>query len=712
MASTDSIRWEADADGVVVLTMDDPGQSANTLSEAFVASLAATVDRLERERDAITGVVLTSAKKTFFAGGDLNELLLLQAQDASRFTAHLNGIKASLRRLERLGRPVVAAVNGAAMGGGLELALACHHRVIAAVPGCQVGLPEVGLGLLPGAGGIIRTTRMLGVATALEKVLLSGARFDPAAALALGLVDEVVDGLPDLLPRAKAWIASGPTAVQPWDVEGFRLPGAGALASRMPFLSASLRASTGGAPAPAKRAIVAAAVEGSLVDLDTASLIETRYLISLVIGQDAKNRIQSTFFDVQRIKSGASRPEGEPVTSVRKLVVLGAGMMGAGIAYVAAKAGVEVVLKDVTLEGAQKGKAYVEKQEAKAIERGRTTAAKSAALLARILPTADVADCAGADLVVEAVFENVELKQRVLTEVAAVVAPDAVLASNTSTLPITTIASGVPRPREVVGLHFFSPAERMPLVEIIRGEDTSSQTLARAFDFVQQLRKTPIVVNDSRGFFTSRVIIARLNEAVSALGEGVAPSSIEQAALQSGYPAGPLQLLDELTLTLPRTIRQEARAAVEAAGGNWTPHGSEQVFDVLIDEHGRTGRSGGKGFYDYDDAGRRAGLWPGLAEQFGPPRDDVPFEDLKERLLFAEALEAFRAYDEGVITSEPDANVGSLLGIGFPGWTGGVLQYVHQYDGGPAGFAARAQQLAERYGERFTPPASLAALAG
>jgi 3-hydroxyacyl-CoA dehydrogenase/enoyl-CoA hydratase/3-hydroxybutyryl-CoA epimerase len=482
--------------------------------------------------------------------------------------------------------------------------------------------------------------------------------------------------------------------------------------AQLPQLSANLRRQLGGAPAPAQRAIMSAAVEGSQVDADAASLIETRYLVQLAIGQIAKNRIQSTFFDMQRIKAGSSRPAGIPTHEVGKVLVVGAGMMGAGIAYVAAKAGLEVVLKDVTLEAAQRGKAYAEKIEAKALTRGRTSAANSEALLARILPTDDLDSCRGIDFAVEAVFENVELKQSVFVEIESVVGVDAVLASNTSTLPITSLAEAVTRPGDFIGLHFFSPVERMSLVEIIKGEQTSPETLAKGFDFVQQLGKTPIVVSDSRGFFTSRVIIARLNEAVAALGEGIDPSSIEQAALQSGYPAGPLQLLDELTLTLPRAVRREAQAAVEAAGGSWTSQDSEAVFDRLIDDLGRTGRAGGAGFYDYDEAGKRIGLWPGLREHFARPAAGVPFEDLKERLLFAEALEAFHAFDAGVIESIADANVGSLLGIGFPAWTGGVLQYIRQYDGGPAGFSQRAEELAGRYGPRFEPPVSLAALAG
>jgi 3-hydroxyacyl-CoA dehydrogenase / enoyl-CoA hydratase / 3-hydroxybutyryl-CoA epimerase len=726
------IRWQTDTDGVVILTMDAPGQSANTLSEQFVAALTETVARLQTERESITGVVLTSAKKTFFAGGDLNELVTLRREDAARFTAHLDHIKAQLRALETLGRPVVAAINGAAVGGGLELALAAHHRIAASVPGTQIGFPEVGLGLLPAAGGVIRTVRILGVTDALEKVLLSGKRYGPAEALGLGLIDEVADTLEDLLPRAKQWIAGHPDAAQPWDIPGFAIrggtPARGPLAAQLPYLSANLRSRTKGAPAPAERAILAAAVEGAAVDLETASLIETRYFIGLVTGQIAKNKINLTFFDLQHIRSGGSRPAGQPGFKSARLGVVGAGMMGAGIAYAAARAGIDVVLTDVSLEAAAKGKGYAERIVAKSVTAGRSAKAEADALLARIRPTADLADLAGVDFVVEAVFENAELKNKVFGQIEQAVGAEAVLGSNTSTLPITALARGVTRPADFIGVHFFSPVDRMPLIELIKGEQTSPATLAKAFDLSRQLGKTPIVVNDSRGFFTSRVIIARLSEAVAMIGEGVAPASIEQAALQSGYPAGPLQLLDELTLTLPRAVRNEARAAAEAAGQPWTPHPADAVFDRLIDEFGRTGRQGGAGFYDYDASGRRAGLWPGLRRHFAPPAHSTakqpagpahrapagqpPFADLQERLLFAEALEAWHAYESGVIDSAADANVGSLLGIGFPAWTGGVLRYIDQYEGGPAGFARRAGELAARYGERFSPPASLAAAVG
>jgi 3-hydroxyacyl-CoA dehydrogenase/enoyl-CoA hydratase/3-hydroxybutyryl-CoA epimerase len=716
MTDTEIIRWQAGEDGIVVLTMDAPGQSANTLSEQFVTALTETVARLRGEREHIAGVMLASAKKTFFAGGDLNELVRLRREDATRFTAHLDHVKAQLRALETLGRPVVAVINGAALGGGLELALAAHHRIAADVPGCQVGFPEVGLGLLPACGGVVRSVRHLGVTAALEKVLLSGKRYGPAEALELGLIDEVTGEVEDLVPRAKQWIAAHPDAAQPWDRPGFAIPGGtparGPLAAQLPCLSANLRRRTAGAPVPAERAILAAAVEGSAVDLDTASVIETRYFVGLVTGQVAKNRISATFFDMQHIKSGGSRPVGQPPFRSARLGVVGAGMMGAGIAYVAARAGIDVLLTDVTLAAAEKGKNYAERVVAKSVSSGRSSQAEADALLARIHPTENLADLAGVDFVVEAVFENADLKTGVFGQIEQAVGPEAVLGSNTSTLPITSLARAVTRPGDFIGVHFFSPVDRMPLLELIKGELTSPATLAKAFDLARQLGKTPIVVNDSRGFFTSRVILARLNEAVAMVGEGIEGASVEQAGLQAGYPAGPLQLLDELTLTLPRAVRDEGRAAAEAGGQAWAPHPSEDVFDRLIDDYGRTGRAGGTGFYDYDAAGHRAGLWPGLRQHFPAAAARPPLRDLRERLLFAEALEAWRTHVSGVIDSAADANVGSLLGIGFPAWTGGVLRYIDQYDGGPAGFARRAGELAARYGERFAPPGSLTALPG
>ncbi|HVK23598.1 MAG TPA: 3-hydroxyacyl-CoA dehydrogenase NAD-binding domain-containing protein [Actinokineospora sp.] len=704
-------KWESDADGIVTLTMDDPGQSANTMNETFRVSLAATVDRLESEKDSITGVVLTSAKKTFFAGGDLKLMSKAGPADAQAITEQCNGMKRDFRRLETLGKPVVAAINGAALGGGLELALATHRRIALDVKGSEIGLPEVSLGLLPGGGGTVRVPRMIGIQSALLNVLLQGQRNKPAKAKEIGLVDEVVSTPEELISAAKAWIKANPAAQQPWDVKGFKIPGGTpshpAFAANLPAFPANLRKQLKGAPMPAPRNILATVIEGCQVDVDTATKIETQYFVDLVIGQVSKNMTKAFFFDLQAINKGNSRPEGQPQWQARKVAVLGAGMMGAGIAYSSARAGIEVVLKDVTLESAEKGKAYSEKILAKAVSRGKLTQEKADEVLARITPTADPADVAGVDLVVEAVFESPELKKKVFGEIEDLVAPDALLGSNTSTLPITLLSEGVKRQEDFIGLHFFSPVDKMPLLEIVVGEKTSDVALAKAFDYALQIKKTPIVVNDSRGFFTSRVIGTFINEAVALVGEGVPASSIEQAGLQAGYPAAPLQLLDELTFTLPRKIREETKAAIVASGGTWNTHPSEVVLDRLIDEFDRKGRSSGAGFYEYDDEGKRVGLWAGLADAFAVEGVDVPLRDMQERMLFAEALETVKCFDEGVLRTIPDANIGSIFGIGFPPWTGGVIQYINGYEGGLPGFVARSRELADRYGARFTPPASL-----
>jgi 3-hydroxyacyl-CoA dehydrogenase/enoyl-CoA hydratase/3-hydroxybutyryl-CoA epimerase len=483
------------------------------------------------------------------------------------------------------------------------------------------------------------------------------------------------------------------------------IPSSPALAAILPSFPALLRKQLKGAPMPAPRAILDAAVEGAQVDFDTASRIESRYFTQLVTGQVAKNMIQAFFLDLQTINGGGSRPDGIGQTPIRKIGVLGAGMMGAGIAYVSAKAGFDVVLKDVSLEAAQKGKGYSEKLEAKALERGRTTEERSKALLDRITPTGDAADLAGVDFVIEAVFENQELKHKVFQEIEDVVEPNALLGSNTSTLPITGLATGVKRQEDFVGIHFFSPVDKMPLVEIIKGEKTSDEALARVFDYTLAIGKTPIVVNDSRGFYTSRVIGTFVNEALAMLGEGVEPASIEHAGSQAGYPAPPLQLSDELNLELMQKIATATRKGVEAAGGTYEPHPAEAVVNKMI-EIGRPSKLKGAGFYEYVD-GKRTRLWPGLREAFHSGSSQPPLQDMIDRMLFAEALETQKCLDEGVLTSTADANIGSIMGIGFPPWTGGTAQYIVGYPGGQAGFVARAKELAAKYGDRFLPPDSL-----
>ncbi len=716
-AQQSAVRWEKDSDGIVVLTLDDPTQSANTMNELYKDSMAEAVARLEQEKDDITGVVVTSAKKTFFAGGDLRMMVQAQPEDAPRIFETVEGIKADLRRLELLGKPVVAAVNGAALGGGLEITLACHHRI--AVDGrYDLGLPEVSLGLLPGGGGVTRLVRMFGMADALMGYLLTGTKLKPAQAKENGLVDEVVATQDELVPAAKAWVLAhqdDPAAAsQPWDRPGYKMPGGTPsnpkIASVLPAFPANLRKQIKGADYPAPKAIMSAAVEGAQVDFDTASRIESRYLTKLVTGRTSKNMIQAFFFDLQAINAGSLRPEGIEKFTATKVAVLGAGMMGAGIAYSCARSGMEVVLKDVSTENAEKGKGYSVKLLDKAVERGKMTRDKADEVLARITPTGDAADLKGCDLVIEAVFEDPELKNKVFAEVLEVVNPDALLCSNTSTLPISDLAEGVDRPDDFVGLHFFSPVDKMPLVEIIRGKKTSDKAVAQAVDVVQQIKKTPIVVNDSRGFYTSRVIGTQINEGLAMLAEGVRPMTVERAATQAGYPVGPLQITDELNMELIVKIRNATKAAVESAGGTYEPHPAEAVVAQMI-EIGRPSKLKGAGFYEYDDAGKRLGLWKGLSDTFPVAEEQPELADLKDRLLFIEALETAKCFEEGVIESAAAANIGSIMGIGFPPNTGGAVQFMQGYEGGLRGFVERARQLAAVYGDRFEPPAYLVEMA-
>jgi len=715
--SDSTIRWAHGADGIVVLTLDDPNQSANTMNGDYAASMRDVVARLQEERESIKGIVITSAKKTFFAGGDLNELKTVTPENAQQFAGFLREVKAQLRTIETLGVPVVAAINGAALGGGFEIALAAHYRVVVDDPKAVVGFPEVTLGLLPGAGGVTRSVRMVGIAQALMGVLLQGQRLKPAKALEQGFVNEIVPTVDDLIPAAKKWIeaqaATGEPTQQPWDADKkYRIPGGTpstpSFAANLPAFPANLRKQIKGANMPAPRNIMAAAVEGAQVDFDNALEIEGRYFVELAAGQVSKNMIQAFFFDLNRVNGDRGRAEGTEPYKAKKVVILGAGMMGAAIAYVSAKVGIEVVLKDVSLEAAQRGKGYSENLVKKAVERGRSTQEEADALLALIHPTDRPEDAAGADLVVEAVFEDPKIKEQVWKEIEPHVAPDALLGSNTSTLPITGLAQYVTRPEDFIGIHFFSPVDKMPLVELIKGEKTTDEATFKALDYVKQIKKTPIVVNDSRGFFTSRVIGTFINEGISMLAEGVPAPTIEQATSQAGYPAPVLQLSDELNLKLMRKIRVAAKDAIEAAGGSYETHAADGVIDRMLDEFERPGRLEGKGFYEYED-GRRTGLWAGLREAFpavGDPRSIV-LGDLEERMLFIEAIESVKCVDEGVIESVADANIGSIFGIGFPAWTGGVLQYINGYEGGPQGFVARARELAAKYGERFEPPASL-----
>ncbi len=703
---TDAIRYEKGQDNIVVLTMDMPGQSANTMNAVYREAMGQVVDRLEAEKDSIAGVIVTSAKKTFFAGGDLNELIKVDKANANDFYQMILRIKGQLRRLECLGKPVVAAINGAALGGGWEIALSCHHRIALNSSSVQLGLPEVTLGLLPGGGGVVRMVRLLGLEKALP-YLAEGKKVRPDAALKAGLIHDLADSPEELLSKARAWIAANPTAAQPWDVKGYKMPGgtpsSPAVAQMLTIAPSILRNKTQGCfPAPEK--IMCAAVEGAQVDFDTAQLIEARYFTELTTGQVAKNMIGTFWFQLNDINAGSSRPQGIAKSVTKKVGILGAGMMGAGIAYVSAAAGIEVVLKDVSIESAEKGKAYSANLLDKKVAKGQMSAEKRDAFLALIKPSIDDSDFTGCDLIIEAVFEDRGLKAKVTAAAEAAALPDAVIASNTSTLPITGLATAVQNQEKFIGLHFFSPVDKMPLVEIIKGTQTSDETLARGFDYVLQIKKTPIVVNDSRGFFTSRVFGTFTNEGIAMLGEGVSAAMIEREARKAGMPVGPLAISDEVSMSLMEHIRKQTVKDLQAEGKAVVQHPAYAVIEMMLNEYKRPGKAAGGGFYDYPAGGKKH-LWPELKARFEQNAQQIAEEDVRDRILFIQAIETVRCLEEGVLLSVADANIGSIFGIGFAAWTGGALQFINQY--GVQDFVARAQYLAEQYGERFLPPALL-----
>lgn len=703
-----TVRYHRSDDGIVTLTFDCEGQSVNTMTDAFRTGFAAAVARLEADIANITGVILASAKSTFFAGGDLNRLYKMQPADAALLFATTELSKNTLRRLEKLGRPVVAALNGTALGGGFEIALACHHRICLDHAKIQLGLPEATLGLLPGAGGVVRMTRLLGL-IASQPYLQDSLLMTPVEAHAAGLVHALVDTPEALIQTAIDWIKANPDATQPWDKPGtsaapYTPPGGlpdGAEAKRwIATAAAKLRAKTKGCY-PAPEAILCASVEGLQVDFDTASRIETRYFVGLATGQVAKNIIGTFWFQHNSIKAGAGRPKDVPAGKVTKLAVLGGGMMGAGIAYVAASRGIAVLVKDLTLEAAAKAKSSAEKILQKRQDKGEITAERQHEVLRLIQPTDSYAGFADADLVIEAVLEQPALKAIVTQASEPLLGDAAIWASNTSTLPITGLALASSRPANFIGLHFFSPVHRMPLVEVIVGQQTSPKTLAHALDFVKQIGKTPIVVNDSRGFFTSRVFSTFTREGVAMLGEGQQPAAIEAAAVFSGFPVGTLAVLDEVALSLSYNNRLETLKAFAAEDKPLPPHPADAVMARMVGEFNRKGRAAGGGFYDYLPDGSKT-FWPGLATHFVRPGAQIPQQDKQDRLLFCMALEAVRILQEGVLNNVGDGNIGSVLGIGFPRWTGGVFQFLNQY--GLQAAVTRAEYLAAHYGDRFTPP--------
>lgn len=695
-----AIQYQKNEDNIVILTFDSPNQSANTMNADFRTALDEVVAQLQADED-IAGIIFRSAKKTFFAGGDLDELIQATPEHATEFFNMIEEMKAKLRYIETRGIPVVAALNGTALGGGWEIALCAHHRIALNDPKSKFGLPEVTLGLLPGGGGIVRSVRLLGLQNAFP-LLMEGKQFGVDKAKSLGLIHEVADSTDELLKKAIAWIKANPKSQQPFDVKGYKIPGGSpstpAVAQMLAIAPAMLRDKTKGCY-PAPEAIMSAAVEGAQVDVDTALTIESRYFTYLATSQISKNMIGTFWHGLNAIKSGASRPQDIEKWKATKVGILGAGMMGAGIAYATASTGIPVVLKDISLEAAGKGKAYSQKLLDKKVAQGRLSAEKRDQFLSLIQTTASNEDLAGCDLIIEAVFENPALKAQVTQEAEQYLISNGVMASNTSTLPITELAQASKNDQNFIGLHFFSPVDKMQLVEIIKGKNTSAETLAKAFDFVQQIGKLPIVVNDSRGFFTSRVFGTFVQEGLHLLAEGVHPARIEMAALKAGMPVGPLAIQDEVSLTLSEHVANERYKALEAQDQTITKSPADEVIHSMIHEFNRKGKAVGAGFYDYP-ADAKKQLWSGLSHW--KKDNDISEQEMIDRFLFVQALDTVRCLEEGVLESVVDANVGSIFGIGFAAWTGGAVQFLNQY--GLAKAVTRAKVLENKYGERFKAP--------
>ncbi|MBK6009129.1 enoyl-CoA hydratase/isomerase family protein [Ramlibacter ginsenosidimutans] len=696
-----TIRYEL-AEGIATLTFDEPGSPVNTMCAQWQEDLTAAVQQVVQDKDAIRGVVLASAKSTFFAGADLKGTMRLKPEDAPQVFREIEQTKKNFRTLETLGKPVVACLNGAALGGGWEVALAAHHRVAVDNPKIQLGLPEITLGLIPGASGITKMTRLLGLLGA-QPYILESKLFSPREALELGLVHELVPDAAALRQSALAWIAANPQAQQPWDAKDYRMPGGTPsnpkIAGMLAVAPAALKQKTRGLY-PAPEYALACMVEGAQVDFDTALRIESRYLAKLIVSPVAKNMINTFFFNMNAIKAGQSRPKWDGRYKPQKVGILGAGMMGGGIAYAQASRGIATVLKDVSQDKAEAGKAYSAKITQSRIEKGRMSPLEQQALLARITPTESVKDLQGCELIIEAVFENRELKAKVTKEAEAMLAPGGFFASNTSTLPITGLAKASARPEKFVGIHFFSPVDKMKLVEIIRGQATDDETVARAYDYVQALGKIPIVVNDARGFFTSRVFGTFVMEGAAMVGEGIPAPVVEQAGLQAGMPVGPLAVLDETALSLSVHVLDQTRADARAEGQTYIATPGELLVERMVKEFDRNGRAAGGGFYEYpQEKGAKKFLWPKLKELFEQLGVEWNLQDLKDRLLYRQAIETARCLAEGVLTSVHDANIGSIFGIGFPGWTGGAMQFI--YGTGIDAFLHRAEVLASKYGPGF-----------
>ncbi len=700
----ENFKIDVDADGIALITFDVPGRSMNTLTGKVMDELPQLVERIKTD-DAIKGAVITSGKASgFCAGADLGDMASGMLSGSGDLQTAFDGgwrMNGSLRALETCGKPVAAAINGLALGGGLEVTLACHYRVVGDDPKNQLGLPEIKVGLFPGGGATQRLTRLIGVQAAMT-AMSSGSSWRPNDAKGAGVVHEVVPAGTEV-EAAKAWIKGGGKAVQPWDDKSFKQPGGGPYhpAGIQNFLvgNAMLRKQSYG-NYPAVVNLMKAVYEGIQVPMDAALRIETRYFIKTLMTPQAQGMIRSLFLSKQELDKGAVRPAGIPQSDPKKVTVIGAGMMGAGIAYVQALAGIQTILIDRTQEDADKGKAHVEDLLKKRLSRGQLTQDKYDALLASVIATTDYDQIKGSDLVIEAVFENREIKADVTKRAEAQLAPGAVFGSNTSTLPITGLAEASVRPEDFIGIHFFSPVDKMMLVEIIMGAKTGQVALAKSLDYVMKIKKTPIVVNDGRGFYTSRCFGTYVAEGMAMLEEGYAPALIDNIGRATGMPRGPLEMHDDVALDLSVKI---AKQTAHDLGDAYSPLPGSEIVRKMVEDLGRYGRKNGKGFYDYDTKPKT--LWKGLSELATVQiNDSTPemVEDQKRRLLFRQAVEVARCWEEGVIDDPREADVGAILAWGFAPWTGGPITYIDQY--GLKAFVEQADAYAAKYGKRFSPP--------
>jgi len=682
------------------------GRKVNIINHEIAKAFVPVLEHLEKEKQAgeLAGVIITSAKSSFLAGGDLN--YLYDTNNAEDIFAFIEEQKDLFRSIEKLKVPIVAAMNGSTLGSGYELALACNHRILINDPKHVIGLPEVTLGLLPGAGGIIRLMWLLGMKKALD-ILTRGERYKPEDALATGLVDELASSHNSMIDKAHAWIKANPEPVRPWDDPARKIPGgtprdpefAPMLAAASAMMTQKTRNNY-----PAPQAILNTLVEGAMLDFDTALRVESRYFTELLLGKTARNMTKAFWYDLNSIRSGKSRPKGYGKFRPRKIGIIGAGMMGSGIAYVSAMSGLDVVLKDVSKPVAERGKGFSEKLLKQKVAKGHISEADAKSVLDGIHATQVASDFGGCDLIIEAVFENQSLKSNVTKEAEQHIDEYSIFASNTSTLPITGLAKASVRPENFIGLHFFSPVSKMKLVEIIVGEKTSDETLARAFDFVNMIRKFPIVVSDRRGFYTSRVFSTYMMEGAAMLQEGYPTAAIENAGLKAGMPAGPLATSDEVSLSFSLDIYERAKNDSETE----KLHPGMLVFKKMLEELNRVGKAKNAGFYEYPE-GKKKYLWKELNEHFPVSKPDFNFTEMMERLMFVQALETVRCLEEKVLHSVADANIGSILGWGFAPFKGGTLQYINDY--GVAEFVAKAQNFVTRFGERFEPPALLVGMA-